>query len=262
MISEMMIPIAGIVVSILVYLIYKKQTAVFIKQTGLQEKIANTNEKQYELNKLQIEYYKKQLSLQELGFLPRILIKTQIGSWRNEGTNDTMVLEIMNDGYYISEYKSETLSFYQFEIFDYKSGSRRFYKIPINGYFACGSKPNNKVNQKGVLETRYDRNNNLYYSKIYSETLERTNNDIHYNIYVYSILKMSYKDFTGNTNEKYFKIAGDNIEISESEYKIEISVEKELYPVEYSNLTFDRVTEIVNQIDNITKNKSHGGNKV
>lgn len=262
LIRDFVIPIAGVIVSISVYLIYREQTKVFKKQTLLQEKISSTNEKQYELNKLQVEYYEKQLALQELEFLPRILIKTQIASWENNKTNDTMILEISNDGYYISDYDSDTLSFYYFEIYDCKLGTRKCYKIPVNGYFACGSKPNNKVNQKGVLETRYDRNNNLHFNNIYKETLNHNSDDFIFNIYVFSVLKTTYKDYAGKNLEKYYKIAGDNFEISENDYKIEISIEKEFYPVEYSNLTFDKVIEITKKIDNTTRNKSHGGNKV
>lgn len=252
-ISDMIIPLAGVLVSVFVYLIYSKQTKIFKKQTDLQEKISNTNEKEYELSKLQIEYFEKQLALQELDFLPRIQIKTQIKSWENENFNDTMILEISNDGYYISEYQSNTLSFYQFEIFDCKTGNKRTYKIPINGYFACGSKPNSKINQKGVLETRFDRNNNLHFNNIYREALSRKNEDYIYNILVYSVLKMNYKDYTGKKVEKYFKIAGDNFEISETDYNNEISVERNLNAVEYSNLSFDKVIEIVNQINNMVK---------
>ncbi|HMG16306.1 MAG TPA: hypothetical protein VK590_12700 [Saprospiraceae bacterium] len=105
MFRDIILPFSALLVSIFIYLIYRKQADIQGKMFELAGKQKNIQEKE-------LEYLNKQIMLQRINFEPKFQIKSELKKTANESFFDTEFLYIENDGYFISEFQSIVETFY------------------------------------------------------------------------------------------------------------------------------------------------------
>jgi hypothetical protein len=236
--GDVIIPASALVVSVFVYLIYKKQT-------DIQTKMFELAGKQKDIQEKELEYLDKQLILQKINFEPKFQIKSPLSKTGNDSIFDTEFLQIDNDGFYISDYQSTIETFYTFSDYDINRNSKTEFVFPVSGYFAFGSYMGSKTNQKGTLETRYDFKNNLHFTNLYFETIQRTNSEHIYSTSIYTLIEISYNDYEKKRQTKYYcKEASNTYEITKNVYDNRKVALSNPYPIEYSSLTFDKVATL------------------
>lgn len=240
---DIIFSISALIVSILVFRIYKKQATTQIEMLGVSKTQKDIQQTQKDIQQKELEYLDKQIMLQKLNFEPRFQIKSELKKTVSETFYDTEFISIENDGYYISEFKSSIETFYILKDYDKNLFKETSFLFPINGFYACGSNmsSSSETNQKGELVTRFDFKNNLYFNNLYQETLLKSNNQNNYSLFYLSFIKISYKDYENTAQIKYFCKEGAAYEISKEEYDKRKAVPKNLFPVEYSSLNFEKV---------------------
>lgn len=239
--KDIIIPTAALIVSVFVYLIYKKQA-------DIQEKMFDLAGKQKDIQEKELEYLDKQLMLQKINFEPKFQIKSQLSKTGDDNVYDTEFLQIDNDGFYISDYQSSIQTFYTYSDYDYKKNLKTEFTFPVSGYFGVGSYMGSKTNQKGTLETRYDFKNNLHFTDFYRETIDRSNSEQLYSASIFTLIEISYNDYERKKQTKYFcKEASNAYEVTKDFYDKRKTTISALHPVEYSSLNFDKVVALFNE---------------
>jgi len=235
----------------------RKQLLSHQRQNDIQEQQLAINDKEIELQRIQteiqkkqLEYSEKQLVIQKQQFLPKIIIRNRLEKTQDHNIYDTEFLEIFNEGFFISNFSCQITVLYYFEEYNNRIFKKRSVHFKVNGYYTFVSKPTERNNQKGKLQTCYDLRNNEHFFKLYQKAIQSSKDNLIYKLEKYSLLKISYDDFEGGNHTKYYVLSFGDYEVPIDEYEAELALAIPNELREYSTLTLQDLQGLLDKYGN------------